>query len=72
MEARIIRIAEDYAILKLSNQEELKWPREKLPPTAKEGMSLWLELEIHPSPKTESKFSKDFLNEILKEDSKIS
>ncbi|PIY96163.1 MAG: hypothetical protein COY66_04845 [Candidatus Kerfeldbacteria bacterium CG_4_10_14_0_8_um_filter_42_10] len=72
MEARIIRIAEDYAILKLSNQEELKWPLKKLPSGAQEGVSVWLELKSKPSLNNNNGFSRDFLNEILKEDSKIS
>jgi len=74
MEARIDRIAGDFAILKLSDSQEIKWPTKMLPSDYKIGMTVWLNLATSsPPPKMNQKDSlKDVLNEILKEDSTVS
>lgn len=73
MEALIDRIEEKYAILKLANHQELKWPVEMLPSDYKVGMRVWLKLDSQPLLKVNAnQSSKDLLNEILKEDSKVS
>lgn len=73
MEARLDHIAGDYAVLKLADQQELKWPIKMLPSDYKIGMRIWLKVETRfPLKNHKEKSFKDFLNEILKEDSTVS
>lgn len=73
MEAKIIRLIGSYAVLELSDQQEIKWPINKLPDGFKVGMIVWLKLDIAPSHGTfQSEAWKNLLNEILKEDSSVS
>lgn len=66
MEARINQLTQEYAVLKLADQQELKWPIKMLPSNLKTGMRVWLKLETFPPPEKEKSF-KDFLNEVLEE-----
>lgn len=74
MEIIIDHLEEDYAILKLPDGQEIKWPIDQLPLGSQEGKTVFLKLETSPSllEEDQGKSFRNLLNEILKEDSQIS
>jgi len=69
LSAKIDRIEGDFVILKTDDNQEISWSKDNLPPNAKEGTKLSLELKSENQAKeSQEKLAKEILNEILKRD----
>lgn len=72
VKAIIDRIEKNYAIIKLAEREEIKWPINLLPADYKAGSEFYFKLETTPSPENVPTTSfKEFLNDILGEDRSV-